>query len=315
MKKKSNIGFGILSWKAHHTLIQTLETYKKADLTSFFDETIIWFNQRTKEDDAIAKKYGYKAFGDDRNLAFKAEENIAQSLTTEYVLIVQNDNQLAVYDKKEIQKQLETAKHLLEKGVCDIVRMRHRYMVGEGFSDARKYLNYHNISKSSKSLIKEQHKLSADDLKYNPFKFLKRLFRPFKAKRLIGRSVFIEDNAALLYPKYIQKIDDTFIVDSAYMNHSEQPFMVKRDFFLNTICKYINENPKKRGLNGFQVPEIILNCKWWKNKHFKIGVPVGLFTHGRFDGSFRKFHKSYDESYDNVKGARYGTTDKKTKRS
>ncbi len=284
MQNKKTKGVGILSWKSHQTLISTLNSYEEGQLTSFFDEKIIWFNERTEEDDKIAKKYGYTPFGDERNLCFVAEENIAQSLNTDYIVILQNDCPLYVQDKKEIKEQLDFAENLLKTGQADIVRLRHRYQVGESFSDVKKYLKYYNVQKISKRFITQAHPICEKDLKYNPLKFFKRLIRPSKAKKLLGRSVFIEDNPALLFPKYIKKIDDTFIVDSCCINYSEQPFMMKRDFFLNVICKYINEHPSSRTLNGFQVPEIILNNDWWRNQHFKIAVPTGIFTHGRVDG-------------------------------
>jgi hypothetical protein len=47
--------------------------------------------------------------------------------------------------------------------------------------------------------------------------------------------------------------------------------------------------------NGFQSPERPLNCRWWRNQHFKIGQGKGLSTHRRMDGSWRTEHPAYED--------------------
>jgi hypothetical protein len=102
---------------------------------------------------------------------------------------------------------------------------------------------------------------------------------------MAGRSVYVEKNPEQLFPKYIKKDGDVFIVDSEVIAYTDQSLLVKKDFLLNVLFKYCNEHPSRRTRYGLQMQEIILNCRWWRKQHFKIGICRGLFSHERFDRS------------------------------
>ncbi len=295
MINNKTISLGILSWKSPKTLEKTLTSYEKQNLFSLFDENIIYFNQISENDKKIAKKFNLQYYGNKENLGFLGGmENLAKSMKCEYLLMLQNDCPI-VEDFKEAEKQITEAIQILEDNKINIMRLRHRFKVGEGFNDVENYLKYYPAVKIDKNFIEEEYSILQKNFKNNFKKNILRILRPFKKKQVIGRSIYIEESPDLLFPKYIKKYKDIFIVDSAVINFTEQSFLVKKDFLMYLI-NYIKKHPKKRTLNGFQVPEIILNCFWWRHQHFKIGVGKGLFTHNRFDGSFRKNHIAYDES-------------------
>ena len=263
------ISLAILSWKAHDTIRKTLNSYNKENLLSLFDESFIYFNQISEEDKQLAKEYNIDYKGNPENLGFSGGlKNMILEAKNDYVLVLQNDCNL-VENFEECKKQLDIALKLLQENKIDIMRLRHRFNVGEGFSDVYKYTN-------------------------NLLRFLR--FFNFKTRRVMrGRSVYIEKHPELLFPEVIKKENDIFIVDSSVINFTEQSFLISKKFMLE-LFDYIEKHPKKRGLKGFQVPEIILNCKWWRKQHFKIGVGKGLFSHNRFDDSFRKTHQHYNKS-------------------
>ncbi len=295
MINNKTISLGILSWRSPQTLEKTLKSYEAQNLFSLFDENIIYFNQISEEDKKIADKFNLKYYGDEKNLGFLGGmENLAKSMKSKYLLMLQNDCPI-VEDFEETKRQITEAIQLLDNNKIDIMRLRHRFKVGEGFLDVNNYLKYYPAKKIDENFIAEEYSIPQKNFKDNFIKTILRIFRPFKKKQIIGRSVYIEESPDLLFPKYIKKYKDIFIIDSMVINFTEQSFLIKKDFLIYLI-NYIKKHPKNRTLNGFQVPEIILNSFWWRHQHFKIGVGKGLFTHNRFDGSFRKNHKAYEEA-------------------
>jgi hypothetical protein len=260
---------------------------------SFFDDNVIYFNDFCDQDKEIAAAFSYRAVGGP-NIGFTAQQQLAEHLDAEYIVLIQNDCPF-IENFFELETQLTTAVELIEAGKIDLMRLRHQWRVGEGFCDVQKYAGFYNVHAVSESFIAKEHGLDESSLNHSPVKYIKKYIRPLKARRLIGRSVYIEKYPETLFPKFIQREGKVLIVDSACIDYTEQSFLIQKDFFLNVLCKFINENPKKRTLHGFQVPEYILNCLWWRKKHFKIGVCRGLFTHNRFDDSFRKSHPFYNE--------------------
>ncbi len=292
---KPTIGLGILSWKAHETITKTLNSYKKKKFKSLFNENVIYFSDISKEDKLLAEKFKYKAVGS-KNLGIAVgTENLAKALKTDYILIAQNDNPL-VENLAFVKTHLNEAIKLLEDKKADLVRMRHRWQVGEGFCDVEKYLKYFPAKCVDKEFIPAENNVKKENYSNSFIKKLLRVFRPFKSHNMKGRSVFIEKKPHKLFPKVIKKEGTFFIIDSSVINFSDQCFLISRDFFLNVLMTFVNETPNKRTLNNFQVPEICLNSKWWKQQHFKIAQGQGILTHNRYDGSFRIGHHGYKDT-------------------
>jgi hypothetical protein len=268
---------GILSWKAHETLVKTLRSYEKAGIATIFDEAVIHFNSRSPEDEAIAGEFGWRAAGDERNLGLLAgTEQLARELSGDIVLMLQNDCPVCV-EGETAKAYLRDAAALIESGKADIVRCRHRWNPGQGFSDRKNYLKCYRLGGT---------------------KTLYGLLRPFKAQRMIGRSPYIEPEPEKIFPRYISREGEFLTVDSQVINFTDQPFMIRRDLLLE-LCAYAESHPSKRTLNGFQVLELNLNCKWWRNRHFRVAIGDGCFTHNRFDDSFRRDHAAFNATLGN----------------
>lgn len=291
--KKPTIGLGILSWKAHETIRKTLASYQQENLFSLFDQSLIYFNDIGEEDRKIAKEAGLLCTGGVNTGIFGGMEEIAKHLSSmDYILFLQNDCPV-IEDNNETRRQLSEAIHLLEEGKIDMMRMRHRWKVGEGF-DLHKYLRYFGVAELHPDFSFEETGIQKKELPETLLKKIRRLLRPRKAKKLLGKCVYLEKEPHLIYPKSIRKENNIFIMDSSILPFTEQSFLIGKEF-ISTLIDHVKAHPSNRTLNGFQSMEIALNGNYWKKGGFKVGVGAGIFTHNRFDGSFRKNHPTYKE--------------------
>jgi hypothetical protein len=285
------VGVGILSWKSHKTLEKSLQSYEKIGFKDYFDEIKIIFQEITTEDKELAEKYGYDYVGIEKNVGIQGGHKlIYENLKTDYILVLENDNPL-VEDKNTVTERLFKAMELLENNVIDVMRLRHRWDFGEGFS-LEKYLNFFSIEELHE---KYSYLDVKDNFIENVKKTIKRFIRPSKIERLAGYSLYCEKYPEKIFPKYIKKIDEElYIVSSHILTWTNQSVLLKRKFY-GELLKYADENPSSRAANGFQDLEKPLNSKWWRNQNYQIGVGEGIFTHNRFDDSWRESHHAFNK--------------------
>jgi len=114
----------MLSWGAHRTLINTLESYRTFGISG--SENIIWFQEITKEDKRIADKYGFKYYGSDRNIGIaQAYKELVTKATEDTFLFLEND-----WMALESGDRLKLGLELLYSHTADVVRYRHRRYPG-----------------------------------------------------------------------------------------------------------------------------------------------------------------------------------------
>jgi len=130
-------------------------------------------------------------------------------------------------------------------------------------------------------------------------KYIKRVLRPSKANRVAGYSLYFEKEPERIFPEFIEKIEnELFGVNSYIMTWTNQSVLLKRKFY-GDLLEFAYKNPSLRTSNGFQDLEKPLNCNCWRDKNFKIGVGEGIFTHNRFDDSWRKTHHAFNKTVQN----------------
>lgn len=297
MKKLSlvtgaSVGVGILSWKSSKTLEKSLQSYEQIGFKDFFDEVKIVFQEISLADKQLACKYKYNYVGSKENLGIqRGHQLICDNITTDYILILENDN-LAIETSSIAHKRLLQALKLLENGTIDIMRLRHRWQFGEGFS-LDKYLKYYTVENLHEKYCHDSPHCS---YMHTIIKPIKRFLRPKKAKRVCGYGIYYEKYPHKLFPKYIKKIDDeVYSVSSAVMNWTNQSVLLRRDLY-KKLLEFATKNPSSRAANGFQDLEKPLNSKWWREQNFKIGISDGIFTHNRFDDSWRKSHHAFNKN-------------------
>ena len=268
------LSLGMLSWRAHDTLRKTLSSY--THLLPLVDEAVIYFNALTPEDKAIAEEFGFRAEGGPENLGILGGTlAMARCLKGDTVMLVQNDNPVNV-PPDVLAARIADAKRLLSSGVADMVRMRDRF--DPSFSDKMKYLEY----------WPEDGACDTFTLK------LRRLLRPFKARRMIGRAPAELKNPAAAYPDIFKHDGFAFITDSRHTNYSDQPFMASHALTLELLEWADAHKEHSRTLNGRPVPEIIINGPYWRNRKIRVAISEGIFAHARYDDSFRQGHAAYN---------------------
>lgn len=295
--RSRTIGIGILSWKAHETLRKSLESYPSEFLEQF-DQRVIYFSDISDEDRTIAQEFGWDCAGGDNEGIAGGMKRLAENMNTDYVLLLQNDNPL-VEPPMEAFIQIQSAVEMLNAGKATLARMRHRWMVGEGFADVSKYLKYYGVKNISSNFIVREHNLKSNDYDDSLNKKIRRFLKRKNAKRFQGRSIFIEEHPETIYPDTIQREGDFLIIDSAVLDFTDQCLLISRDLWLDVFMPYVEANPgSTRSSNGFLAPELCINGSWWRNSGFKVLQGQGVFTHARYDGSFRDNHHTKIEKND-----------------
>ncbi len=263
------LGLGVLSWHGYETLRTSLKTYtRETGFLDLFDERVIFFPEITDEGRALAQEFGFRAEGQAKNLGIMdGFRGLARALTSETVVMVENDCPL-IESLQEAKRQLDRGRALLSSGKVQVVRLRSRRDPGEAFDTVDKYRRVYPGNNASNS----------DQLRGLAL----RTFRPDKAKRLIGTSVYVEDNPHELFLDYVVKDqDDYYVVPTSVMTWTNQSIMINRQFFLDQIIRRSEAVNGRRKVNGFKNLEIELNDRWWRTRPWKIAVAPGLFTHRR----------------------------------
>jgi hypothetical protein len=284
-----SLGVGIVSWRSWKTLAHTLHTYRASGLFDIVDRAVIFFQDMSDKDIAMARHFGIDYTGGPNCGIAEGMRRESQYLNTDYVLFLENDCP-AVVGGHEMRKQIVCAINHLEDNKIDIMRLRSRLNPGENFCSAEKYLRYYEPKDP------EPH-AQVKKLR-SPFVtlWLRRILKQYNLHRMKGRSIYVEKAPESLFPDVIQKTEDgIWIADSSCIEWTNQSVLCKRDFFLEILMPYVDSHPSSGNSNGFQTPERPLNCAWWRTNHFKIGQGKGIFTHRRYDGSWRKTHPAFEQ--------------------
>ena len=259
----ATLSIGVLSYHAHETLGRTLSSYDKGMLTSNADDAYIFFNEMTDSDVQFARRYPrWRSAGSTANLGIMGgTDAMARRMTGDYLLMLQNDCPL-VADAASTRRYLAAAMDLLVSGEADMVRCRSRTFPGQGFADEKKFNRFYGGG-------------------WCPF--LRRMLRPSKARRMIGRAPYVIPDADSRFPEYIKRHGEFLVVDSEVINFTDQPFLISRKLMLE-LLDWAKAHPRGSQPPSRQALEICLNAPWWRERHFKVAVGEGLFTHARIGG-------------------------------
>ena len=277
------VGFVTLGYKAPQTLRRTFESYRAGNLFRYFDDVVICFQSFSDADARLAEELGVRYVGRPDNLGICGGFRWCwETLKTDYVLIMETDLALCV-PQATAEAQLQESLWHLEKGEVDLVRLRNRFNPGEQNRFASMYSRFWVVRD------KDPRWADTESLDNSPawVKALRRGLRPGKATRWCGRSPYIERTPERLFPKWIKRIgDDFFCVDSWVLPWTNQCTLISRTR-LGELLDYADAHPSVHCVNAehnkLQTLEPQLNRLWWRRKHFRIGVPEGIFTHSRID--------------------------------
>jgi hypothetical protein len=286
--KGPTLGLSILSWRSWKTLEASLESHKAAGLFDHFTRSLIYFQDLCDRDREIAEAYGLDYAGGPNCGIADGMRNAANHLSTDYVLFLENDCP-TIASPEKVERELAVAVDYLEKGIIDIMRLRSRLEPGEGFCDPAKYLRYYPPRSPEPSVD------ISGSIAPGWKRWLRRIFKPYNIHLMRGRSLYVERYPEKLFPETIQKTGDgIWIGDSSCMDWTNQSVLLKSALFLDVLMPYVDAHPSGLELHGTREPERPLNCRWWRRQHFKIGQGDGIFSHARFDGSWRPDHHSLE---------------------
>lgn len=277
------VGLAILAYKAPVTTQASILNHQEKGLYRLFDDAVVCFQSATDEDRRMAESCGMRYVAREENLGIQGGFRWAwESLKTDYVLILENDIPVCV-SPESMRAQLEQSLRLLVEGQVDVVRLRNRFNPGEQNRFASMYSRFWPIR------CQDPRWNDTEPLDRSPAwkKLIRRLLRPGKATRWCGRSPYIEEHPDRLFPRYIRELEpDFFAVDSWVLPWTNQCTLISKEL-MGRLLDYADAHPSHhiRNSEGNKLPtlETPLNCFWWRRRHFRIGLPEGVFTHCRLD--------------------------------
>ena len=273
--EKIDIAIGVLSFKAYKTIDNSLE--KNIEFFKNFADVKLFFQSFSENDKTIAEKYNINYLKIDKNIGIqKGIRWLVENLYSDYVIYLENDFILSC-DPRDAMQILKKSLYLIKEQKIDMMRLRSRFNPGKPFIDIEKYTKlFKPVS------IHPDFNYYSEIKKTSVFAKLEHIFRPLKTKKISARSLYIEKEPEKIC-KQITKYDDTtYIVNSEVLNWTNNPTLISKKLFLE-LLDYADAHPSSRLVNGYQDLEKPLNCRWWRNQHFKIGVCDGIFTHNRLD--------------------------------
>ena len=286
----------ILGWKSPITTRHSLETYAKAKFYDSCDEFFVYYNQYSPEDKALCDEMGVKSCGTTENSGnWGGQKGILAAAKNDIILFLENDHPVVV-SPEETKFWLDGAITLIAENKADIVHLRHRNVFGEAYGFGRKDFTHYFVRELNPAYREyAATKLPSDYDQDTWLRKLRRFFQFWKTLKGSRAALYLEKYPEKRFAKYIHKEGDFFIVDSAFINFSESPFMISRKFY-EYLSAWAEKHPRHRTILGHQNLEYILNCRWWRKQHFRIAVcDGGVFGHERKDDSWRPNLATYSQ--------------------
>jgi len=291
----NSLSIALLSWKAHETTAQTLESYVRARLYDTADEFFIYFNQYSDADKALADRFGVRSTGTSENLGiWGGMDAEAANAKGDYILFLQNDHPVVV-SPEETAHWMAASLEYLKAGKADIALLWHRFKRGDhsDFSSHFKYNYIHDLD--PRAIGGDVAKHFPPDWNRDTFmRKLRRTLRPGAYLRHTAGTVYVEREPEKIFPQYIRRDGEFYVVDSRIHPFSETPYLISKKLY-NELSAWGKAHPSTRGILGLPVLEYTLNCRWWRQQHFRMAVcDTGIFSHRRADDSWRKEHQGFN---------------------
>ena len=210
---ENKFSIGILTWKSHDTLRNTLESYKKNGLLELCDDVILFAQEGDAQDFAIAQEYGIASvIGSSDNIGIgKAFNRLFKEAKHDKVMILENDWVL-VEDKESTEKVINESIAALESGQVDFIRLRHVKHPGDPLYT---WQFAGNEMKSPEHLLDAIHWLGEG----------------------------LKDK----FPDKVSQGDGFLVTDSEFGNHTNNPFMCSKEFYTNNIEPYTGKGIELEG--------------------------------------------------------------------
>lgn len=233
------ISIGILTWKSTKTISNTLKSYRKNGLLDLVDDVTILFQEVSAADKKLAEKYKIKYIGLEENIGIgKGFIKLAENAKYNDILFLEHDWEL-IENKETLKNQLQTGLNFLNEGFS-VVRYRSRKTPG---------FPLHSLKHKGNEL--------------NYFDDWHQVTSPHLLESLHWLDPAVE------FPDKIQKEEEFFITTSRWANWTNNPFLIKKEFYLKKITPFAGESVDfEKNI-----------AAWWVQQDFKIAQGEGLFMH------------------------------------
>jgi hypothetical protein len=272
-----DVTFAMLSWKAPATVAHTLASYRSAGILDVFGSNRIHFNEISPVDTNIATEFGFTPSGtpDNRGI-FGGVDALAQSTTTPYFLLVENDCPLDT-DRAGLIAMVTSALIDMREMDVPVFMMRSRYRPGDPFWRRARYESRFRIVWPLGS--------SESDRRPNT-NILQRTYEDVRRSSLRGASIYAEQDPTLRHSSVIERSPrGNWITTSHVLQWSNCCFLVTSDFLRGVVLDRVRRFPSTTTLNGHQDIEAALKReRWWRRQSIRMGQSEpGPFTHQRLD--------------------------------
>jgi hypothetical protein len=212
--KSLPITVGILSWASHSTLRNTLQSYKDNGLFEVVQEVIIFFQEVSETDLAIAEEFGItNIISSGSNIGIgPAIVSLVEQARCPYIVFLENDWVL----ERNPKLILKDCVNALEDNKFDFIRLRDSYNPGDPLY-TRQF--------EGRELDCPQHLLDA--------------------QHWLGHSL------AWKYPDiaslYVAKSSSFVCTNSFYGSHTNNPAIFKKEFYLEHIAPFAGTGVQLEG--------------------------------------------------------------------
>jgi len=259
---EAGVALWILSWRRWDHLERMLASLVSSGLPDLVQRSRIFFQEFGDRERAIAAEYGFEACGVSDNIGIAAAWQQMLADTHEPLSLFLENDCPVVEPPGVVARRLAEARDLVASGAIDVCRLRSVREPGAKFYNCEKYCRYWSC-KPEDAVVTA----------------LRRWMRPGKARRLLGSAPYCIEQPERRHRQIERLSDDVFRVSSAHLNWTNQSVLVRTDWMRDVVLPRVFSHPSRRTVNGTQDIEKALNCPWWRDQSFRIGVGSGLFTH------------------------------------
>ncbi len=271
----SLVSAGVLSFGALQTISRALRAHRESGLIDCAGEFFVHFNAITPEDRKVAEEAGVRCTGTAENRGiYGGFRAVAEHAKNPYVLILEND--IVPLPGAPVRECLESCvSDMIEHNIKTFC-LRSRYEPGQG-APYGKYVKTFGVADPIVPSVIAR--------KTGPFSKLKMFLEHGSIDKFRAAAVYCERSPEQVQKHAMRKLPSgNFLTDSRYRNWSNQSVLVERHYFLDVVCRRVEEHPDPRLVNGHQDIERALNRRWWRRRRDPMGhAAEGVFTHRRLD--------------------------------